>query len=255
MLILAVDVGNTTIHMGLFRGKRLVAESRFPTARARGEGAVSRMLKRVTGSQGSGFPSGYACVVPRVGRMVRRVLRRLTGRVPLAVTHRSPLGISVRYRPASSVGPDRLAAAAGAVARLGAPVIVADFGTAVTVDAVSRRREFLGGAIAPGVRLCAEALAGGTALLPRSVPRRPPAIGRTTRECLSAGIVAGLAGLADGLADRMARRLGGKVRMVATGGGAGTVAPLTRRFRRIEPGLVLDGVRTAVESSLRGGER
>jgi len=239
-MLFTADFGNTLVHWTVFDGKRAVRQGSVPAASVNARrlaAALGTLRFRVRAA-------AYVTVVPARERSFRAALRRLFGTAPHRIDHRSPLGMRVAYRPPRAAGADRLAAAAAAVGRFGAPVIVVDFGTAVTVDAVSRRREFLGGAIAPGSSLMADALARGTAKLPRVVPARPrAAIGRGTRECIRSGTVAGCAALVDGLVERMRREVGRSAPVVATGGGAALVAPLTRHARKVVPGLVLDGVR------------
>ena len=255
MDLIAADIGNTMVDLGVFQGEKLVLTFRVPTGSCRTESAFFRIVSGRFGMRLAGFHSAYASVVPRAGAVFRSVLHRLTGRNPLAVGPASPLGFRVRYRPPSSLGADRLAAAAGALEIAGAPVIVVDFGTAITVDAVSRKRVFLGGAIAPGPALSAGALARGTARLPLARLYKPgSAIGRSTRECLASGIVIGSADLADGLVSRMEAEMGEKsVPVLATGGMAGLVAPYSRRMRWVVPGLVLEGVKVVAQRA--GGKK
>jgi len=196
---------------------------------------------------------GYASVVPSVERVFNGTMLRVTGRSPVAIGPNSPLGFKAKYHPLSSLGRDRLAAASGAVELTGVPVIIVDFGTAITVDAVSRKGVFLGGAIAPGPGLSAAALARGTARLPLSRLSPPDrAIGRSTKECLSSGIVIGLASLADGLVARIIREMGEKrVPVLATGGAARLIAPYSKTMRRVIPGLVLMGIRVVAQRTAR----
>lgn len=249
MNLLAVDIGNTMIDLGFFRGGKLLYSCRIPSDKCRTSAGFLKLFPKNSLGKMPGLRVAYASVVPEVERAFRSAMRRLTGREPLAIGPKSPLGFRVRYRPLSSLGRDRLAAAAGAVELAGAPVIVVDFGTAITVDAVSRKGVFLGGAIAPGPALSARALARGTARLPlsRLAPPRK-AIGKSTKECLSSGIVLGLASLADGLVERMRREMGGKpAPVLATGGAAALVAPFSRTMRRVVPGLVLRGIQAVAQ--------
>lgn len=231
--------------LGFFHGKRLVYTVRIPTDKCRTAAGFLKLFPKNSRKSMGGLRVAYAGVVPQVEKALRVAAKKLTGCAPYSVGPNSPLGFRVRYRPLSSLGRDRLAAAAGAVELAGTPVIVVDFGTAITVDAVSRRGVFLGGAIAPGPALSARALARGTARLPLS-PLKPPrsAIGGSTGECLSSGIVMGLAALADGLVSRMAEEMREKsVAVLATGGAAKLVAPYSRGRWKVVPGLVLRGIR------------
>jgi len=237
------------IDLGFFRGKKLLKTRRIFTDKCRNSAAFLKILPSIINGRVAGLRVAYASVVPGVERAFRAAMRRLTGHEPYSVGPQSPLGFRVRYRPLSSLGRDRLAAAAGAVEVAGTPVIVVDFGTAITVDAVSRGGIFLGGAIAPGPGLSARALARGTARLPVSRLTAPrTAIGESTKEGLSSGIVMGLAALADGLIIRMKKEMGGKpVPVLATGGAAKLIAPFSGTMRRVVPGLVLRGIRAVAE--------
>jgi len=249
MNLLAVDIGNTMVDLGFFHGKRLVYTVRIPTGKCRTAAGFLKLFPKNSRKSLAGLRSAYASVVPRVEKALRIAAKKLTGCEPYAVGPKSPLGFRVRYRPLASLGRDRLAAAAGAVELAGTPVIVVDFGTAITVDAVSRRGVFLGGAIAPGPALSARALARGTARLPLANLRPPrTAIGGSTRECLSSGIVMGLASLADGLVSRMAGEMREKsVAVLATGGAARLIAPYSRGRWKVVPDLVLRGIRAVAQ--------
>ncbi|MCS7064969.1 MAG: type III pantothenate kinase, partial [Fimbriimonadales bacterium] len=167
---------------------------------------------------------------------------------PLLVSAQLDLGIQVAYEPPSAVGADRLANAVGAKTRYGLPAIVVDFGTATTLDAISRESIYVGGAILPGVELMLESLAGRTARLPRVAlgdTTRP--IGRTTPESLRSGVLFGSAGAIEHLITLFKQELGSDAHVVATGGLAERVAPLCPQIQTVDPLLTLEGLRTIYE--------
>ena len=157
-----------------------------------------------------------------------------------------PPTVAVRCREPETVGPDRLANAVAACAEFTPPCVIVDAGTAITVDAVSGDRAFLGGAILPGLRLCGRALAEGTALLPEpDLAIEPPVIGATTAEAMASGVLRGLAGAVDRLVHDMTRELGGTARVLATGGDAARLAERCGTRPTLRPHLALTGLAVA----------
>jgi len=165
-VLLTIDIGNTNLTCGLFRGAQLVRSWRMATEPKRPAGAYERDLHRKLGRNIPLAAVVYGSVVPRLNPVIGRAVRRLCARAPIAVTPRSPLGIKLRVDRPSEVGADRLLNALAACRKYGGPAIVLDFGTATTFDCVSRRAEYLGGAILPGPDLSARALSLHTAKLP-----------------------------------------------------------------------------------------
>ncbi len=258
-LLLTLDVGNTTIGAGVFSGRRFVRALNWPTRPHASRAALERTLAaslRRAGLHGPWAGAVFASVVPSLDRPLRAAVRSICRTEVLQVTARTPLPVRNAYGTPRTVGADRLAAAVAAVAEFGAPVIVVDFGTAITVDAVSPRREYLGGAILPGVDLAANTLAAHTALLPRLDLSGPPrrrisALGRTTQDSLEAGLRLGTAAAVRALISGLRRALGSKAPVVATGGGAPWVAPLCPEIGAVRPRLMHAGLREAWRWSLR----
>lgn len=188
-------------------------------------------------------------VVPAVTAVVADVCRSLFGRRPLVVGPGVRTGLAVHYRPVAALGADRLVDAVAAHAAHGGPVVVLDFGTATTINAVDGGGTFRGGAIAPGIGLAAEGLAEAGARLARVELGGPPPelVGRTTESALRSGLVHGQAALVEGLLARVLDALAGDaaadVPVVATGGWLGVVAPLVPRIDHRRPGLIHDGLR------------
>jgi type III pantothenate kinase len=244
-MLLALDIGNTNVTLGLFRGKGLVRSWRLSTDARRTADEHEAALRALLGPRARAIRTcAIASVVPAVEDAFAIAAARLVHRPPVLIDHASPFGFRIAYDPPSDVGTDRLVNAAAAMERFGAPVIVADFGTAVTLDVLDRHKTYLGGAIAPGLELAAEALSRRTAKLPRVALHRPgDAIGRTTLDSLRSGLVLGAAALVDGLLERMFRELGSRPPVVATGGTAGMVVPHCRHIRETVPELTLEGIR------------
>ena len=247
--ILLVDIGNTSVTLGLARGRRVKAIGRVPT-RASGGRTVAVALARQL--HGRGVADAILCsVVPSVNAAWVRAIRAAVGRAPLIVGGALHLGLELDYPDRAHVGADRLVNASGALHRYGAPVIVADFGTGLTVDVVDRRGAFIGGVIAPGPALMTDYLAERTAQLPRldwlSVRRtgrgRPRAIGRNTAEAMRAGAVLGYAGLVESILRGVRGALGARrVTCVATGGYAARLAAASVWPYRVDPNLTLFGL-------------
>jgi type III pantothenate kinase len=164
------------------------------------------------------------------------------------VTHELTTGITIRYDNPKEIGADRIVNAAAAYRLYGGPIIIVDFGTATTFCAVTTSGEYLGGAIAPGVKISAEALFQRAAKLPRVELMKPRSvIGSDTISAMQSGILYGYAGLVDGIVERMKMELSPEAKVVATGGLAELVAPETRSIKEVRPHLTLEGLRLLFE--------
>ena len=182
-------------------------------------------------------------VPPLTGRMVE-ACRRYTGLEPLVLDTGVKTGVRIHYEDPRAVGADRIADAAAVQRLYGGPACVVDFGTATTFDAISAKGEYLGGAIAPGIGIAAEALVMRTAKLPRVDLQRPPsAIGRNTPHAMQSGLLFGYVGLVEGMVSRFRKELGPNMKVIATGGLAEVVAHETEVLEIIAPWLTLDGLR------------
>ena len=252
-MLLAVDIGNTNIKLGVFRGGKLLHSWRISSDIHRTADEYALILHGlVSTAKGRIARVAIAGVVPVLEAAMRQCAIELTGAEPVVIDDTSPLGFTIGYHPPSDVGVDRLVDAAAAVERYRAPVVVVDFGTAVTLGVVDRRKVYLGGVIAPGLELAAESLFLRTAKLPLATLKAPrSAIGRSTLEAIRSGLVLGCAALVDGLLERVFEEMGGKATVVATGGVAALVAPHSRHIRRVDPDLTLDGIRI-VAGRMRG---
>ncbi len=242
-MILLLDLGNTHTHLGWASATRVRRHADFPTSAWHTGGAAGRLRKFV----GLRPPEAIVLcsVVPPVMAAVRRVSRRLWGLTPLELTPRTLLGVGINYPRPASIGPDRLANAVAARHYFGAPVVVVDFGTAVTFDVVDARGDYIGGIIAPGLAAMTDYLHEKTALLPRIRVREVRAIvGRSTEQAMLIGAVHGYRGLVR----ELLRELRGALRhrrppVVATGGYARLLAAHLPEIDAVHPLLTLDGLR------------
>jgi type III pantothenate kinase len=255
-MLLAVDVGNTHTVLGLFDGDRLRADWRIASrkdATADETGIVWRQLFATAGLDASAVDGMIvSSVVPDLDRMIEAVGRRYFGADPLFVVPGVKTGLPILYENPHEVGADRIVNAVAAVKRYGAPVIVLDFGTATTFDVVSPRGEYLGGVIAPGLGISAEALFNRAARLARVEVREPArVIGRTTQESIQSGLFYGYVGLVEGLVRRLREELGANAPVVATGGVAPVFKGALDFLDAVDPGLTLEGLRLIWEKNRR----
>jgi type III pantothenate kinase len=254
-VLLAIDVGNTSTVVGVFQGHRLVRHWRMATRAERTADELALLFGGFLEHQGLSFSREItgvvlASVVPDQTEALREMVREYFHFPPVVVEPGIRTGISVLTDNPREVGADRIVNALGAFHRFGGPCIVVDFGTATTYDAVSERGEYLGGAIAPGVRVSASGLFRSTARLPRvemAVPRS--VIGKNTVESIQSGLLFGTAAQVDGMVERMQKELGGRATVVATGGLAPVVVPLCQSIDHHEPWLTLEGLRLIFEKN------
>ena len=256
MPLLAVDIGNTNIVLGVFNGRTLAASMRLATRPERTADElwvlVSQLLagRQVPVADIEGVV--LASVVPALTRTVVGMLAQGIGREALVVGAHNA-GLPVRYDNPAEIGADRLVNGVAACALYGAqsrPVVVVDFGTATTFDAVSPRRGYLGGIICPGVDISADALFQRAARLPRVEVSRPPElIGRTTVASMQSGLFHGHVAMVEGIVAKLrhALREEGDVVCVATGGLAGAIAGETPAIDEVNPDLTLIGLQLVWE--------
>ncbi len=247
-MLLAFDIGNTTIAIGLFHDKELVKSWKIKTDRDRTadeHGAVLLDLFRVAGLEARSVTGAIiSSVVPPLTPVVEETCAEYFGAGALVVGPGLRTGMPILYENPLEVGADRITAAVAAFEKYGGPAIVVDFGTATTFDAISAKGEYLGGAIAPGIQIAAEALYLKTARLPRIEIRKPKrAIGRTTVSSMQSGLYFGYVGLVTNTIAEIRKELGEKARVVATGGFGSQVAAELPAIEAYEPDLVLDGLR------------
>jgi type III pantothenate kinase len=242
-MMLLLDVGNTHTHVGLGDSRRTRVLGEFPTEGWRAgtaAGSLKDLLKSARPESG-----GFCSVVPAVNGSVRSTLASEFGFQPRQLTSGTVRGVGIRYPKPETIGQDRLANALAARHRFGAPVLVVDFGTAVTFDVVDRRGDYIGGIIAPGLSAMTDYLHEKTALLPRIRIREPRSVvGRSTEQAMLAGAVHGYRGLVRGLIQELRKELGTRrLPVVATGGYALLIARKMPEIGEVVPGLTLEGVR------------
>jgi type III pantothenate kinase len=237
-MLLAVDVGNTNINMGVFKGRRLVIRYAIPTSRKNYFTCLKKIFLR------NKIDDVIVCsVVPGASRSLERGFRRLLGRSPYIIGKGIKVPIRNRYRNPKQVGQDRLVNAYAAVMLYGAPSVVVDFGTAITFDVISKRKEYLGGMILPGLQVSLDALAERTALLPEIKLGRPQEfIGRDTKNSLLSGVVYGFGALTDALAVRIKNKIGKNAMVIGTGGNINLMAGYCRQLDKINKDLTLCGL-------------
>lgn len=241
--LLAVDVGNSETVIGRFEGGELAGFWRLTTGRATSD-ELRLQLEALARTGTAGWGSVLCSVVPALTGPWLEALHAVTGRRPLEIGATTSGKLAVKVPDPTSVGADRIANAVAARRLYGAPSIVVDLGTATTFDCVSKEGHYVGGAIAPGVVTSSEDLFRRAARLAR-VDLRPPqrALGRTTEECLRVGVLWGHAGMVDALTRRLSRELGGRPKVIATGGLAAVLAPECQSVDLVDEALTLKGMR------------
>jgi len=247
-LLLTIDVGNTNTVLGIHAGAELRAHWRLTTRReqtADEYGILVRNLfaaSAIEPAQVGGV--ALASVVPPLTSVLVALSRQYLGHDPLVVEPGVRTGMPILYEPPGDVGADRIVNGVAAYAAHGGPVVVVDFGTATTFDVVTRKGEYLGGVICPGVGISADALFQRAARLPRVDVRNPGrVIGRSTVGSIQAGLYFGYASLVEGLLARIKAELGEPARVVATGGLAESLAADIEGIDAVDPVLTLTGLR------------
>jgi type III pantothenate kinase len=247
-MLMAIDAGNTHTVIGVFDGERLRAHWRIGTRRDRTEDELGVLLRSFLVEAGL-RPEDVdgivvSSVVPESNDAIAGTGTRYFGCEPLFVGPGVRTGMPILYENPHEVGADRIVNAIAAHARHGAPVIVLDFGTATTFDVVAAGGEYMGGVIAPGIGLSADALFSRAARLHRVEIARPVrVIGRHMEQCLQSGLFHGYVALVEGLVRRIREELGADAPVVATGGWSRVFATELPFVTAFEPELTLDGLR------------
>ncbi|HOW42863.1 MAG TPA: type III pantothenate kinase [Candidatus Omnitrophota bacterium] len=239
-MLLAIDVGNSNLTFGIFKkNNRPVSRASAPTYPLRYGQCLAKLFRR------SPIDAVIiSSVVPAATQALKKELKHFSGARVHFLGGNLQVPIKNNYRFPEQVGQDRLVNAYAAVKLYGAPAVVVDFGTAITFDLISRRKEYLGGLILPGMRISLETLEEKTALLPKILLKKPEEfIGRDTANSMLSGIVYGYAALTDELTARIRKLLGTAAPVIGTGGNIKLIAPYCRRFTTIDMDLTLKGLK------------
>ena len=247
-MLLALDVGNTNVTVGIFDGERLADCRRLRTVRDQTSDEWGILLSNLfaLGSVDIRSVTGViiASVVPPLNASLAKMSERYFHLKPKFVSHQTQTGIRILIDHPQELGADRLVNSVAAFARYGGPCIVVDLGTAITFDAVSAAGEYLGGVIAAGVGISVEALFNKTARLPYVDFAEPSqVIGKNTVVSMQSGLYYGAIGAIDGIITRMIAELGPDTKVVATGGQAQMLARNSQHLRHLDENLTLDGLR------------
>ncbi len=247
-MLLAIDIGNTNLTLGLYEADELGPRWRLATDHDRMPDEYGLqflgLLEHAGRSPLDLHGIVMASVVPPLSPRILEACRRYLKQDPLVVDAGVKTGVRVRYEPPRAVGADRVCDAAAVQHLYGGPACVVDFGTATTFNAISREGDYLGGAIAPGLNIAADALFARAAKLTRVDLTRPPSvIGRNTPHAIQAGLLFGYVGLVEGMVARFRQELGPDMKVIATGGLSEIVARETPVIDHIDPWLTLDGLR------------
>ncbi len=252
-MLLAVDIGNTNIVFGLFKGDHLLESWRLHTDQNVTADELCISLSWLTSFKNIAISEihgvAISCVVPSVLHTIGSFCQKYLKVKPLVVGPRVKSGIDICIDNPEELGTDRLVNSAAAFAKYQKALIVVDFGTATTFDYVSERGEYMGGAIAPGVGISCEALFSKAAGLPRAAifARPQTSIAKDTVSSMNVGAVYGFAGMVDGIVKRMRRETGRPVKVIATGGLASLIVSECQTIKVVEPYLTLEGLRLIYE--------
>lgn len=256
-VLLTIDAGNTNTVLGVHEDATLRAHWRLTTRReqtADEYGILVRNLFQAASIDPKTIDGvALASVVPPLTPVLVALSRQYLGQEPLVVEPGVRTGMPILYEPPGDVGADRIVNGVAAFAAYGGPVVVVDFGTATTFDVVTKKGEYMGGVICPGIGISADALFQRAARLPRVDVRNPGrVVGRSTVGSIQAGLYFGYAGMVEGILTRIRAELGEPIRIVATGGLAETLAAEIPSIEAVDPVLTLTGLRLIWERNRVG---
>lgn len=251
-MILVVDVGNTNIVLGIYKGESLLHHWRISTNRSGTSDEYGMLISNLFQHAGLSIQDInsiiISSVVPPLMSVMEELCQTYLNRTPLIVGPGLKTGLNIRSENPREVGADRIVNAVAAIELYGTPLIVVDFGTATTYDYIDEQGQYLGGAIAPGIGISTEALYQRAAKLPRIDLVRPKStVGRNTVASMQSGIVFGYAGQVDGIVSRMREELASDAKVIATGGLAGLIANESSVVDVVNPLLTLEGLRIIYE--------
>ena len=251
-MLLTLDIGNTSVHIGLWDGDRIAHTWRIGVEQEKLPDEYGVLLMNLLSTEDITAKDVHACIVgcdvPPLIPTFEQVCRKYFKIEPMVVGHGLRTGVRILYDNPKQLGADRIIDAVAASKLYGTPVIIVDFGTATVFDAVNEQGDYLGGAIAPGIGIASEALFSRAAMLYRVQLERPPvAIGKNTIHAMQSGILFGYVGLVEGVVERFKKELGGDPKVVATGGLAALIASETDCIDVVNGDLTLTGLRLIYE--------
>jgi type III pantothenate kinase len=256
-MLLCIDIGNTNLVFGLWKGRKWLSQWRVRTDRDKMPDEYALLLKGLLGDKGYSLTDVdrvvVGSVVPRLKTVFQELFDRYLGIDPLTLGPGVKTGLRILIDNPAELGADLVADAVAAYSRLHTACIIVDFGTATSFSAVSANGDFLGVAIAPGLEVAADALSSSTAQLPRIGLSAPPsAIGTNTIHSMQSGLIYGYVGLVEELIRRLRQELGSDAQVIATGGLSTVLAPYIRAFNLVDPELTLEGLRIIGERNFQG---
>ncbi|MDT8862666.1 type III pantothenate kinase [Alkalihalobacillus sp. MEB130] len=253
-MIMVVDVGNTNIVLGVYQGKDLLYHWRIATSRQKTEDEWAMSLKGLFEHEALSFKEIegiiISSVVPPIMYTLELMCKKYFGLKPLVIGPGIKTGLNVKYDNPKEVGADRIVNAVAAIQLYGSPLIVVDFGTATTYCYINEDRQYMGGAISPGISISTEALYNRASKLPRIEIAKPQKIlGTNTVHAMQAGIFYGYVGQVDGIVNRMKTQSKEVPTVIATGGMASLIASETETIDVVEPFLTLKGLQMIYEKN------